>query len=177
MKTSLILGSVLATSAIAHAEPPSLTATTTPAGPQNYLETGVGLSDDGALIGTLTLEGGHRLTRDLWLHGMLERGTAGGVDEPNYGGEYDAARIGIEARECVGGGVICAVAGVDAGVRHVDYMAEYDTTNQTGAVLVPRVGLDLGSRHLRFRPGLEKNVLVKDQDAGIALTGAVAYQW
>jgi hypothetical protein len=185
MKTSLALGCCFALSSvasIAHAQPALLVAAPAAApapvpAPTSYVQAGVGLAVDQALVGTLTAEGGHRITGPWWAHAMIEDGTAGGVDEPNYGGRYLAARLGVEARGCVLDGMMCAVAGVDAGVRHVDYMAEYDSANTTSAVVVPRVGLDLGTRHLRIRPGIEKNVLATRQIDGLAVTGAVAYQW
>lgn len=185
MKTSLALGCCFALSSaasVAHAQPALVAVAPAPASaPESYVQVGIGLAVDQALVGTLTAEGGHRIAGPWWAHAMIEDGTAGGVDEPNYGGRYLAARLGIEARGCVLDGMLCAVAGVDAGVRHVDYMAEYDSANTTGAVVVPRVELDLGTRHLRIRPGIEKNVLPTGQGTsqldGLALTGAVAYQW
>jgi hypothetical protein len=56
-------------------------------------------------------------------------------------------------------------------------MAEYDNTNTSGVVVVPRLGLDVGGSHLRFRPGIE-GVLDGSQDTiGVDLTAAVAYRW
>ncbi len=154
----LSIASLLGAASLAHADPAN-----------NYLETGLGLSADRAVQITGTLEAGRRVTPELWVHGLFESGSS----DPRLVGTYEAGRLGAESRSCELGGAICAVGGLDVGVRQV----EYDHTNETGAVLVPRLGLDIGNRVFRVRPGIEKNALTTVVFDGIALTGAIALQW
>ena len=186
----MIIASVLLVASVARAQP----ALTTEAGPSTepksepkvdrvqtgYIASGVMLAADQGLVGAVMIEGGHRLgDGPLWLHVEAERGAAGGVDEPTYRGNYAAGRAGVEARSCVLDGVLCGMAGLDLGVRHVDYMAEYDQANDTGAIVVPRIGLDVGSKHLRLRPGLDAIIEPAKSSAvtGLAMTAGVAYVW
>lgn len=182
MKTLLVISASLFATSVVHAEP-AATATATVASPQpvSYLAGGVLIGGDHAIVGAVTLDGGYQLRGSLFVHALVATGTAGGVDEPSYNSSYHAARLGLEERGCLVD-ALCGYAGLDVGVRHVDYMAEYDSTNTTGAVVVPRIGLDVGSSHLRFRPGIEgildgsRNNSIAGFD-GIDLTAAVAYRW
>jgi hypothetical protein len=182
MKTLLVLSASLFATSIAHAEPAvSTTATTASTEPASYLAAGVLLGGDHAIVGAVTLDGGYQLRGSLFLHGLVAKGTAAGVDEPNYSSSYDAARIGLEERACLVD-ALCGYAGLDVGVRHVDYMAEDDNTNTTGVVVIPRFGLDVGSSHLRFRPGIEGIIDGSHNHSlagfdGVDLTAAVAYRW
>ena len=181
MKTFIVVASLLATS-LAHAEAPaeapstSASADVAPTETSKYLSGGALLGADHAIVAAVSVDGGYQLSGSLWLHGMIAKGTAGGIDEPNYKGGYDTGRLGLEERGCVVDAV-CAFAGLDVGYRHVDYMAEYDNTNTSGVVVVPRLGLDVGGSHLRFRPGIEGVLDGSQNNIGIDLTAAVAYRW
>jgi len=176
MKTIIILSTLLATTAIAGAQP-SLTDAAAPApahDSQTYVEGGAAY---GVVFLAATVEVGHQIDHGpLWFHAMLVDGSAGGIDETTYSGSIWQARAGIEARRCVAGNLACAVAGVDAAVSHVQYMAEYDSANVTEPLVLPRVGLDLGGDHVRLRPGAEIGVGGKGLEQ-IAVTAGVAYQW
>ena len=60
-------------------------------------------------------------------------------------------------------------------------MAEEDNRNESAVIVVPRLGLDIGTRHVRLRPSLE-GVFGGDAHngaglSGIDLTAALAYMW
>jgi hypothetical protein len=91
--------------------------------------------------------------------------------------------LGIETRRCRTEAV-CVVAGTDTGVRFGD-------TNFTdGVEIVGRLGLDLGTRHFRVRPGIEQSTqLMRSHHPsepalsdvplgfGLGFTTTIAYQW
>ena len=185
-KTLLGIALLVASTSLVHAQPsltaptsPSLVASTTQDAPDRlYLQTGVtaGGDDVVGLYAAYTLEAGYHLNDSpFWAHAMLITGKGGGVDEPVYDSYMVQFRGGIEARGCLISAA-CAVAGVDAGLRHEMLMAEYDNRRATDAVVVPRIGLDLGTRHFRLRPGLEMQ-LDRTGWAGVGATAAIAYQW
>jgi|GEM_PF-6267471 len=184
MKTLLVLTTSLLATSVVHAEPSaiSLESSASPAPtPTSSVSGGVMLGADHAIVAALSLDGELQLRGSLWLHGMIAKGTAAGVDEPNHGGNYAAGRIGVAERGCLID-ALCAVAGVDVGYRHVAYMAEYDSANISGVVVVPRIGLDVGTPHLRFRPGIEGIVDGSNHNTvfgfdGLDLTAAIAYRW
>ena len=143
----LVIASLLcAAASIAHADPTS------------YVQSGVTVGGDHDLYGAITISGGYHLGGTLWAHGLLADGGTAGVDEVTYTSAYTAARAGVETRNCTAGGAVCGIAGVDRGIRHESLMAEYDHNSFTNALVVGRVAGDLGSTHLRFRPGLELSV-------------------
>jgi hypothetical protein len=74
-------------------------------------------------------------------------------------------------------GSVCGVAGIDLGVRHSYLDAEYDHYDSTDGILVERVGVDIGSKHLRFRPGLEIDESTNRALDGLAFTAGIAYAW
>ncbi|HTR51048.1 MAG TPA: hypothetical protein VMJ10_10110 [Kofleriaceae bacterium] len=180
MKTILILSTLLATTAIAAAQP-SLTATATPEPaqePSHYLQLGgVFGGTQGAMILGETVEGGMRLDHGpLWVHAEVMTGSAGGVDELTYSGSVLQVRAGLEARGCALNGIACVVGGVDAAYSRTQYMAEDDNDNRHGGEIIPRVGLDIGSERLRVRPGVEVGFDHTGWDQ-LGFTAALAYQW
>ncbi len=176
-KTLLGFASVIASTSLAHAQP-SLVASTDTSPQLSYVQGGVtaGADDIVGLYAAFTLEGGFRLgDSPLWAHAMMLTGKGSGIDEATYSSSMLQLRGGIEAHGCVVSAV-CAFMGVDAGVRNETLMAEYDNRHATDAIVAPRAGLDIGTRHFRFRPGLEMQ-LDHTGWAGAGLTAAVAYQW
>jgi hypothetical protein len=183
-KTLLGIAFVVGSTSLVHAQPslteptPSLVASTTQEKPDLYIQSGLtaGGDDIVGLYAGYTLEGGYRLNDSpLWVHAMMIAGKGAGVDEPVYNSYLWQLRGGIEARGCLIPAA-CAVAGVDAGLRHEMLMAEYDNRRATDAIVAPRIGLDIGTRHFRLRPGLEMQ-LDRTGWAGVGATAAVAYQW
>ncbi|HUJ57376.1 MAG TPA: hypothetical protein VLX92_02755 [Kofleriaceae bacterium] len=145
--------------------------------PDHYIAGGAMLGIDHAFDAVATLEGGERLGPGTWLHGILETGTSAGIDEATESGEYFAARAGLEWHIAIGTrDIVELVPGVDLGVRHYAYMADDDAASGISPVAIGRLGFDIGSRALRFRPGLE--VSFDDQGfTGINANAALAYRW
>jgi hypothetical protein len=91
----------------------------------------------------------------LWLHGRLAQGTMVGIDERTMASDFTEARVGLEARSCGLHGVLCLVAGLDAGYCHERLLADYDHTRADLAAAIPRLGIDLGGTRLRVRASIE----------------------
>jgi hypothetical protein len=159
--------------------------------PSTYVSLGGAIGVGGAvdwLYGGTQVEGGYRLTDTLWVRGRLDRAARIGygainqsvtVISPEH--PHTDAMLGIETRRCHDDAV-CLVAGADAGYRFADDNFE------GGFTIVPRVGLDLGGRHLRVRPGVEASASFIRQRVGepelagmpalgIGFTTEVAYEW
>jgi hypothetical protein len=127
-------------------------------------------------------------------HGQLARGRADSAAAmaPNV---YMSLRVGLEARRCASP-ELCLIAGLDAAFMTESYivgtsdsgtvLGVFDVIQERGGfALVPRLALDLGGAHWRFRPGAEAtlsktlrhgNFGNSDLD-GIAATAAIAYRW
>jgi len=164
MMKSHIVASLLCTAAVAHAD-------------TSYVGAGVTLGGDSVgLYGAYTAEGGYRLSNALWAHGMIAKGGMAGVDEPTYASDYFALRGGIEARACVTPAFMCGIAGVDLAARHEVLMDEYDSGKRDGFAIVPRLGADIGGKHLRLRAMSELTATAQKWD-GFALVGGLTYQW
>jgi hypothetical protein len=181
LATTVAFTSLLATTAVAHAQPslvePAASPSDAPAS-DAYLEPGleVGLSRTG-FYGALQLDGGRRLGDGaFWLHGRLAQGSMAGIDERTMASDFTEARVGLEARSCGLHGVLCLVTGLDAGYRHERLLAEYDNTRADLAAAIPRLGLDLGGTRLRVRASVETAFDQRGWD-GLGLTTGVAYAW
>jgi hypothetical protein len=174
------IGPTIAYAAVATAQPAITSTAPEPAAaaPSAYLEGGAELGfAQGAIVFGETVEGGVQLDHGpLWAHAMVVTGSAGGVDEISSGSILQL-RAGVEARSCVENRIACFVGGVDAAYSHTQYMGDNgDSDRAIGDLIIPRVGLDVGGNHLRFRPGIELGFDSKGIDQG-AVSAAVAYQW
>jgi hypothetical protein len=178
---------VVATSAVGvAARAASVDAQTTP---RVYVAAGLDAGADSAvdwLYAGASIDAGYRIAGPWWVHGNA--GTLGRVGygttnrltvmRPREVG-YDL-RLGPEVRRCLSGSV-CFYGGVDVGYRTGPSRGE----DISGVMMVPRAGLDLGSGHLRFQPGLELLVStvphiekeVPLPALGIGVTAAFAYVW
>ncbi len=188
MRNSLVIFATLAaTTTIAAAEPPGLTASVAPEAPaSSYVGVGILFGGDIGLDGQLDVEGGYHLNGAWWLHGMAAGGVAG---DDQGGGVVHQARVGIEARGCRFEGIACAYAGADLGYQAFTWHSnEGDAMNeQHDDVLASlRVGADIGGRHLRVRPGIESSQLVTGRDTysrapgtlvALNLSLGIAYRW
>ncbi len=178
--TKLVLA-LLAIASAAHADP------------TRYLETDVMIGGATPVVGPNILgavSGGYLLRPNLWGHAEVAAGPA--ADDQGTGSNWQA-RAGLEARACTASGVACALAGLDAGVLHgqwtrQDMPDEYERV--TAAVLVPRLGFDLGGRSLRARVELEIDEAIAGSHVtsfmppttpggtiGVELAAGAAYQW
>jgi hypothetical protein len=135
--------------------------------------------DEGGLYLDPSLELGYRLDANgaLWAHAKLVGGNNFGIDETTHAGSRIVGSAGIETRPCVLDGAVCGVAGIDLGARHTYLDAEYDHVDVTDAVLIERLGFDVGTRHLRFRPDVEISESSTRALDGLALAAGVAYVW
>jgi hypothetical protein len=163
-----------------------------PALPTTYVSLGGAIGVGGGvdwMYGGTSIDGGYRLTDTLWVRGRFDRAARIGYGAVNQSitivspqHPHSDAMLGLETRRCRSE-AMCLVAGADAGYRFGDS----DYTG--GVIMVPRIGLDLGSRHLRVRPGIEASAAVvhahnpgepalADMPAfGLGFTTALAYEW
>lgn len=174
MKSLVALACLLATTSIAAAQP-AMTAPTPPPAPeaQGYVAAGAAFGVARGLYLAGTLEVGRRIhDSSWWFHTELLGGMEGGVDEPTYSSSgIQEVRAGLEARGCALQGVACIFLGADLAVARENYMAEYDSANDTSILPIGRLGLELGTTHVRLRPAIELGYKT------FALTGALGVQW
>jgi hypothetical protein len=208
---NLVVGFVLATCSIASAEPrvaaldlsttelPAPAPSPTPSHADSYVSLGTTFGADTAvdwLKGGIAIDGGYRLTDSLWIRGRFDEAARIGYGDvqqvgslPDFSGvslrapqhPHSDLLSGVEWRGC-STRALCAVGGFDAGIRIDD-----DKRALAGVTTVPRLGLDVGTEHLRFRPMVEASVAWQrgyDNELGgilpafgIGLTTSVAYQW
>ena len=187
MTKHLVILISLLSPALAGAQP-SLSAASEPAPrSQSYVAFGAMAGADVGLDLALTGEVGYRLHGGpLWLHAQVTDALWNGDDQGS--GVLRNVRGGIEARKCTDDGVACLVGGIDIGLQHATWVDREDsmqTETHDDVIAVPRVGLDFGGEHLRFRPAIESYHALAGDDVfknpydlvGTNLTFAVAYQW
>ena len=181
MKASLVVTSLVAMTAAAHAEP------------TRYVQTDVMLGGSAPVVGPNLLgsvSAGYLLTPEVWAHGELAGGPA--MDDQG-GGSNVQAHAGVETRGCSAGRTVCAMVGVDAGVLRgswVSHDSQGMREDVTAGVIVPRVGVDAGGRQVRARLGLEIDEAFAGTHTssstdtsratgtvGAELSAGVAYQW
>lgn len=186
MRNFVILGSLIATTAVAAAEPPGLTARVDAAAPapQAYVSVGGMAGMDGFLSAQVAAEAGYHLNGALWLHGLA---ATGGVGDDQGSGPVSQARGGVEARTCRASGIACAYAGLDVGYQNMSWESHDGMVeHHSDAIANLRVGVDVGGQHVRVRSGLETYQLIAGDDIpnhapgavmGLDLNLGVAYQW
>lgn len=192
LRTSLALATLVTLTAVGHADPiegedgEHLAAAHAGA----YLQVGAAVTSEQETYGIAgNLDGGYPLGHALYAHARVSGG--GGENLAFYTASVTTqtlqARIGAEARPCIADGAARAMVGVDLGLasttmNRADYMsAPGSTWTDSRAIAVGRLGLDVGSRHVRVRPEAEmgftipddKHRLVDDLQLGLA----VAYVW
>lgn len=169
---TLIIAALLVAPALAHADPLAVTAIAKPTedAPRTYIAPGVALGAAGShTMGAASLEIGERITDHLVLHA---EGLAGATAELFGGsGETYAATGGIDATSCTKVEKVCAYAGFSAGyassryTEHDWFSSDTMSTASDGATGILRMGLDIGTRHVRWRPGFEVTVFGPSQGA------------
>lgn len=182
LRAALVLV-ILATLAARGAAQPALTAPlpppATPPALQLEVAPAFGSTYDGDLYAGLAAAGLYRVNDLLAIHAAVEGATArvvhfAGIDQ--YEGTQDRfaeARGGIELRRCLRE-ALCAIGGVDVGYRREHVTGGMDT-NLSGAEAVARIGLDVGTPRLRFRPAVE-GTSTHHGDTGALLLG-VGYRF
>ncbi len=163
LRASLVVALLAWFAAPSHAQPALAAPIPPPAAAPRYsieAAAAAGSTYDGDLYAGAVLAGGYRITDLFSVHAALETATARilhfpGIDQ--YEGTSDRfseARGGVELHECVRSDALCGIAGVD-----LSYRGETVSGNQpmslSGAEAVARLGLDVGTRTVRFRPMFE----------------------
>ncbi len=127
---------------------------------------------DGDLYAGLAAAGLYRVDDLLAVHAAVEAATARVIHFPGidqYEGTQDRfaeARGGLELRHCVRE-ALCALGGVDVGYRR-EHEGAMDLS---GPEAVARIGLDIGTARVRFRPVVEGTSTHRG-DTGALLLGA-----
>jgi hypothetical protein len=181
MRTQLTLA-ILATASVASADPLAASATgTIEDAPRTYFMPGVALGSAGNhTMGAVTAELGTRITDHLVIHA---EGLFGSDGELLGGsGQYIAATAGVDATSCEKLEKVCAYVGASAGYAYSKYTDSNDwftgaagmSTLDQGAVGMLRAGMDIGSTHVRWRPGVEVAVV---GPSAAALTQSVIFRF
>jgi hypothetical protein len=158
--------------------------------PDGYAQIGLQLASvggDGFASGRI--DGGYHLGHTpLWVHAQAARGNPinfnlGGDlgDKHTVSGSLSELAAGIEARTCRSV-ALCGALGLDAGYETVMY-DDNDATDprssihfeRGGAVVIPRIELDVGGDHVRVRPTLSWPL--GSDFSGPRFTIALAYQF
>jgi hypothetical protein len=199
----VVLASILATTATAMAEPPSLTppvdsapALSLPSAvaPSSYVQIGaeVGFGQD-ATFEAASVQAGTRVFRFLWARAGLVAGQAtpafplvsagavgGGYMDTNattaVGGTMFQVRAGLEARGCSPSYFACGFGGVDVAYAQTQLVGG-TPADSSGMIMIPRIGFDLGSRRVRIRTALELAYDAQFSVEGAGIDAGVAYQW
>lgn len=189
----LAFGSLVALSSIASADPLSVAATThEDVAPTTYVQGGLNVGgNDGLVTAGASVEMGKRVAPIVWLHASFMMGSADELFASGTGSIMQA-RVGADLMTCSDNGALCAFAGADVGMQHAqfsgvsdpwfcdgdanDCMGDPVAQDRTRAIGVARVGLDIGGKHLRWRPGIEATV-AGDGVNGLDLTQSIAYRF
>src|SRR5262249_52520050 len=102
-----------------------------------------------AMVG---IEGGYRLAHGpFWVRGAVAYGPGG---DDQGGGSVGQVRAGLEARWCGRERALCGVVALDLGGQYATWQHHQpDAGSETGKglLMIPRIGLDTGGDHIRFR--------------------------
>ena len=140
------------------------------------------------------IEAGYHLsTSPFWVRGVAATGTG---EDDQGSGTNRFARAGLEARTCTQSGVACFVAATDVGYQSGSWQKSDDPAQHEAVqavVVTPRIGLDLGDEHVRFRLAIEwaeaaseksttmdrTGTTVSHEGGGVGgeLVAGAAYQW
>jgi hypothetical protein len=167
-----LLGLVpLVVAGAAHAQPASepTPANTPLTSADGYVAVGVMSGASRHFVEAATIDGSYRVG-PIWLHATAAEGHAVWIHGP-----FEQLRAGAEVVGCRAESTTCVVAGVDGGVERTSDVSNDQVVTRTEAVVVPRVGLDIGEDHVRIRPMIE----LPYTSAGPGVTGSVAlgYRW
>jgi hypothetical protein len=200
MRSFVLLACFVLTPSIAFAESATAAETATAtaeAKPSRYVQAGLMVGAATPVVAPnlmAAVDGGFRLGGGpAWLHTALSWGSTGDDQGP---GSNLQLRAGIEGRTCWWHDRTCTVGGIDAGYQRGRWSDRNDPTHNESVnalVAIPRLGVDLGGRHLRARMGLELDVALAAERnvnpstgnrsdtspgiVGIEMNAGVAYQW
>lgn len=165
MRTWFLATSLLLLATTAHAQPGlelDASSTATSDRPRVYVATGAMIGGAGGHTGVgLGADLGVQVYEALWVH-------AGATTMANgelFGGSgsFQNLHAGLELSTCHTGDHVCAFAGADLGWAHSEYWESdwfgsgmgYEHDGMVGVI---RAGLDVGGKHVRWRPGFEGTV-------------------
>ena len=174
---TLIIAALLAAPALASADPLAVHATPAPDAPRTYFAPGIALGSSGNhTMAGATFEIGERISDHLVLH---VEGLGGGNVTLDGNGYLGAVTGGVDATTCNKLEKVCAYAGFSAGFAAGKFTESdwFDpgsgmATSTQGATGVLRAGLDIGSKHVRWRPGIEAALFGPSQGA---ITNSIAF--
>jgi len=184
--------SLAALSSVASADPLSVAATgTEDATPTAYVQGGLMAGgNDGNFTAGGSVEVGKQVGSIAWVHASVVLASASQLFATGSG-SITQGRIGGDLMSCNDNGALCAFVGADVGVQTVNYDGmsepwfcdsdsgcEGDAISEHSTALlgVGRVGLDIGGKHVRWRPGVEASA-TSDGGAGFNLTQSIAYRF
>ena len=170
MKSSIIaFASLVALGSVAHADDSITASADAPDARGTYVSAGA----NAGIVDTYLALGGQvelgRLVGDspVSLHASFATGAADELFSTGSG-QFQQVRAGADLRGCNANGMLCVFLGTDVGFEHVQWTGDegtwlVDAGNDTMTVTkedsrvigVGRVGLDVGGKHLRWRPGIE----------------------
>jgi hypothetical protein len=197
----VVLASILAATATATAEPPSLTppvdnvptAALPALEPSSYLQIGanVGIGQD-ATYEAVSLQLATRVYRFVWARAGLVAGPAtpafplvsggpivgggGSMETTSASGTMFQVRAGLEARGCSPGYFACGFGGIDVAYAQTQVMGG-TPADSSGMLTIPRIGFDLGSRRVRIRTAFEWAFDSQFSIEGVGIDAGLAYQW
>ena len=136
------------------------------------------------------LEVGRQLANSpVSLHAAFATGEADELFSTGNG-QFQQVRVGADLRGCNSNGVLCAFLGTDVGFQHTRWVGDEGTwlvdegggdtmtvTKDSSRMIgVGRIGLDIGGKHLRWRPGIEAVLDGSGINNG-EITQSIAYRW
>lgn len=174
---TLLIAALLAAPALASADPLAVHAVTMPDAPRTYFAPGIAIgSATNHTMAAASFEIGERISDHLVLH--IE-GLGGGNVTLDGDGYLGAVTGGIDATTCNKLEKVCAYAGFSAGYAASKFTESdwFDpgsgmATQSQGAIGVLRAGLDIGSKHVRWRPGFEASLFGPSEGA---VTNSIAF--
>jgi hypothetical protein len=117
-----------------------------------YLGLGSSVSTDAHVNADLFVEGGMRVaTTPIWVHALIGSGAETQLQDQ---GKFLEARGGIEL-SCSHRTAVCGFFGIDVGGELQTRKASGGDSELSGAIVVPRMGLDVGGDVLRVRASVD----------------------
>lgn len=151
MRTVMTIATILAGSVVAHADVNEGTHAAPRVDLGLGVMAGVHLHMGGPMV---NVEASFRPIGEIWIHARVGQGHG---DAPGGDGPFDVhstdVELGVDYRPCVLDGVVCGVVGAGLDLDRSRLGVPLET--QWSELAVGRVGLDVGSRHLRVRPTIE----------------------
>lgn len=175
---TLLIAALVTAPALAHADPLAVHAALEDA-PRTYAAAGVAI---GGAAGRTMLGGSAELGMRVSDHLIIHADVLAGDDSELFGprGTYIAVTGGIDATTCPKVERVCAYAGFGAGYAQSTssdsdwFTGGTSSMNEHGATGMLRAGMDLGGKHVRWRPGFAVSLF---GPAGGAFTNSISFRF